>query len=515
MAATNTGPTPPTLHVEVEDLRRLAAAINDQQPWISASEPTAPDGTDVATAALNQLNASYTNIKNALKAGRLQGNHLADSLKAAADAYDKTDDEAHDALAEAGKLDGVPVQMGNPGVPQLPSPPTIPQVNMPYPPGPQWNMLISWKTVAHQLASPHATESLDTLHDRANQLSNDLIDYANSINPNYHWAGKAADACTEKLRNYQNWLRRMADSCKVLAAQADQFASSHKIAYDEHPKASEADNAPPSWLDFTGAAAAFDAAQQARSEAVMHGYASGANLKEVKTDNPPDSAAFGAPPAPAAPQPGGPGTPGGPSSAGGSSSAGGPSSPGSPPMPSVPQMPSTPQMPGTPRQPAAHPPGGMPGGLPSGGTPGGAPSGGMPGGMPGGRPAAAKHAAPTPPTGPGVKPVSVGGGGAGGGGGAAKAPLEPSVASRSVAPSAADKATESVAGGTGPSPGGAMGGGMGGMPMGARGGQQGKEKRRSPGLAPDESLYQEDRAWTEGVIGNRKRKNTADTKESK
>ena len=62
--------------------------------------------------------------------------------------------------------------------------------------------------------------------------------------------------------------------------------------------------------------------------------------------------------------------------------------------------------------------------------------------------------------------------------------------------------------------GGVMGGGM--APMGHGAGQnQGKEKRRDPNLAPDEDLYTEDRPWTEAVIGNRRRKDVPDGKESK
>lgn len=34
---------------------------------------------------------------------------------------------------------------------------------------------------------------------------------------------------------------------------------------------------------------------------------------------------------------------------------------------------------------------------------------------------------------------------------------------------------------------------------------QGKEKKRRPDLTPDESIYTEDRAWTEGVVGHRRR----------
>ena len=85
--------------------------------------------------------------------------------------------------------------------------------------------------------------------------------------------------------------------------------------------------------------------------------------------------------------------------------------------------------------------------------------------------------------------------------------MSPAVGAETVAPGPGTRA----AGGAIPAAagaGGAMGGGMGGMaPMhGAGAGQQGKEKRRDPRLAPDEDLYTEDRAWTEGVIGNRRRK---------
>lgn len=34
---------------------------------------------------------------------------------------------------------------------------------------------------------------------------------------------------------------------------------------------------------------------------------------------------------------------------------------------------------------------------------------------------------------------------------------------------------------------------------------QGKEKKRSPERSPDESVYTEDRPWTEGVVGHSRR----------
>lgn len=97
-------------------------------------------------------------------------------------------------------------------------------------------------------------------------------------------------------------------------------------------------------------------------------------------------------------------------------------------------------------------------------------------------------------------------------------PLQPNVGGVSVGPgpTAGGPAGAAPAGGAS---GGAMGGmgGMGGMPMhGAGHGQGGgKEKKRTPGLAPDEDIYTEDRPWTEAVIGNRRRKDVQDNKDSK
>lgn len=61
-----------------------------------------------------------------------------------------------------------------------------------------------------------------------------------------------------------------------------------------------------------------------------------------------------------------------------------------------------------------------------------------------------------------------------------------------------------------------MGGGMGGG-MGGHGGQAqgGKEKKRTPGLSPDEELYVEDREYTQGIIGDRKRRTVQDPRDSK
>ncbi|MDT5298431.1 MAG: hypothetical protein QOG79_1673 [Mycobacterium sp.] len=136
----------------------------------------------------------------------------------------------------------------------------------------------------------------------------------------------------------------------------------------------------------------------------------------------------------------------------------------------------------------------------------------MPGGLPGGGP----KDIPRLPTDPSLRPAAAGGGAGGGsgGGGVPPMPLQPNVGGVSVGPGS----TTGGGGAAGPTAAGSAGGGMGGMggmPMhGAGQGQGGKEKKRTPGLAPDEDIYTEDRPWTEAVIGNRRRKDVQDNKES-
>ncbi|REU43689.1 type VII secretion system ESX-1 target EspB, partial [Mycobacterium tuberculosis] len=106
-----------------------------------------------------------------------------------------------------------------------------------------------------------------------------------------------------------------------------------------------------------------------------------------------------------------------------------------------------------------------------------------------------------------VKAASLGGGG---GGGVPSAPLGSAIGgAESVRPAGAGD----IAGlGQGRAGGGAaLGGGGMGMPMGAA--HQGQGGAKSKGSQQeDEALYTEDRAWTEAVIGNRRRQ---DSKESK
>jgi hypothetical protein len=129
------------------------------------------------------------------------------------------------------------------------------------------------------------------------------------------------------------------------------------------------------------------------------------------------------------------------------------------------------------------------------------------------------------PDGPDLSPAAAGGGGSGGGsggggGGLGSSPLQPAAVGPALGtgPTAGGSAAGPHAAGAPGAAGGmgGMGGGMGGMHGGGGHGQGGKEKKRAPGLTPDEVIYTEDREWTENYIGQQaKRRPSADSKDSK
>ena len=110
-----------------------------------------------------------------------------------------------------------------------------------------------------------------------------------------------------------------------------------------------------------------------------------------------------------------------------------------------------------------------------------------------------------------MRAASVGGGG----GGVPSMPLQPPVAAEGAG-SAAGRGGLNV-GGAGALAGGAAMGGRGGMGMAPMAGQGGKgeDSKAKRAQQDEEALYAEDRPWTEAVIGNRRRKDGPDNKESK
>ncbi|MCV7258844.1 PPE domain-containing protein [Mycobacterium shimoidei] len=521
------------LRVDTNDLRAKADEINGIHWATPGEEPPITPASALTTsidAAANLANAARS-IWEYQNWGATEGKRLAESLYHVAKAYDEVDLRAMSEINAGKPISNGPVKPDDCSIPPA-SHPSAPGV-----PGRPGHGQGDPEEVENALKDGDQGASLRAAANFWRTTGNNLQTAAEPFQVRIqNWEGVAAEAAYGRFNDFGGWLHSLAGTWQQLAAEGDRVADAHEKARADHT---------PIYDQWMALKKQYEAAEdgdkpaileglfklQAASEQVRAAYASAAAIDRVQPPEPRDGAGpsipvstNGDPRRPAVPageegteaetsQPGtgvGGGQPGG---GGGAASQGGaPSSMAAPVGQSV-----APQQTAAGAKPAGA---GVPagGGAPTAGA-GAGKGGGIPaGGLPGGMPAAAK-AAPNLPKGPNLKPAGTKGGGAGGGGGGGGGgprPLQPAVAGTAVAPShgAAEHAAEAAAKAA---PGGAMGGAMGGVPMAGHGahGQGGKEKRRSPGLSPDEELYKEDREWTEGVIGARRRKEAPDAKESK
>lgn len=531
--------------VDPAELDAKAAQISEPMPK-APGEPLPPCALQVAVSATTELNKSASAMRGYAAAGEVAATILAETYRSAAAAYRKVDEQAGVALENGESAPDVP--------PVKPEPPATQPMALPPDPSYQCHAapFVMLEQAAAQIEAPDQAASLEA-------FKGDWEGYASALearsasfsSAGMSWEGGAAEAADASLKQHQQWLRDMSAASRELAGQAGSLAETHRSAAAQHPKLAEIAQLDAQIMQAVDTSQKVMLLQirqqlQVQSEEILQGYVGRAAGKPLDLPKPPTPK----PSPPADPKdkqkgPGGwfektedgddPGTGTGTGDGSGSPAGKTSGSPqGSPqaapeqPQPTAPTAPVSPAsaqpQPSSGGSPAG---GGSPsgGGAPSGG--GGSPAGGAGGGMPslpdfGGEPSTDLPALDDPS----VSPASAGGGGSGGGsgggagGGGGPMPLQPNIGGVSVGPGAGGAGAPGGPGG-GPSAGGASGGmgGMGGgMPMhGAGHGQGGaSEKKRSPGLSPDEDLYKEDRAWTEAVIGNRpRRKDTGDAKDSK
>jgi hypothetical protein len=531
------------LQVIAQDLDGKAAALQAEQipPLANSDTVQAPCGLYAAHIAAENLNRNARVLAEYQEWARAEKDRLAQSLSAAAAAYTKVD-TLSEAAIEGGQPAG-PISV----TPDAPPPQPAPQVGAPPMASGSSDGSSSVPQTEADFNQPDQGASLLVAH--ASWTANALA--LSAVSATMHldavsWHSAAADAARQQFGQFGQWLGELGSCWFQLAGQADQIYAVHQRLRMEHEEIAlryaqarlNAELAMRS-LDQQAAAAWYAEMHrlQEQSDQLRAEYGQQARVTTVTPPAPPTSSSGRIPvtSSPDArkkePRDGKPDQMKGggenPSSGGGSVAGGSghPDQTGQPaaePAVAPQSADSQPQSQGgSPQSGGGSPQSG--GGSPQSGGGSPSPGGGSPGGMPGGLGGSTPQD-PELPKQPEMTPAALGGGGAGGGGaggggggGVPKMPLSPAVSAETVAPA------PSPASAPAPAPTGATGhpttgmGGMGGMPMGAHGGGQGqgKEKKRSAALSPDEELYTEDRAWTEAVIGNRRRKDVQEGREPK
>jgi ESX-1 secreted protein B PE domain len=501
-----------TLNVEYEELIARAAEIERALPAIPTSNPKGPCPLSFVGDAATQLAMSSDSMRLYLKACEREWRTLAKSLRNAAKAYEEADEGSADSI-DAVKFDGSGATSGG-GDGQVsalcdpdedfggylpPPPPPAPPFQFPY---------YEVRQAAKDIESGDQGTAFRAFASEWDKFQREFQKETYRFRPFTRWEGEARGLVEQNFELQRQWIYSMASLCVTLGAQALRVVDAHKRARvlgqhatgsatgyvnpAEHPTSYEVSQCDywykrysTDYPEYLYMAIDWYQKLQVQSESSLGLYVSNASipLQPVNPKAPPGATVINPPPKPQ-PKP--------------DDDPVKPDVPDVPDIPDIPDIPvpsgetDVPTTPGVPSMPMAP-------SMPSAPTPQTPPN----------ADAAVKNALKDVkgkglPGGAGVKPAALGGGG---GAGMPSAPLQPaSDAGAATSPAAAGSGAGAAGRGM-PNVAGAMGGGAGGgmAPMGGGQGQQDGSKGKRV-QSEDESLYTEDRQWTEGVIGNRPRK---------
>jgi hypothetical protein len=460
---------PQTVTVDPQEIYQRADEVEAPMATPPTDVPVAPSGLTTAINATEQIKLNADNVRMFLEVGARERARLAASLRNAAKAYGAVDEEGAEALdGDGGEVSEE--SAGGVGGDESAGLQDTPQVQVA---GDQGYADI--EATATKLEMGDQGASLSRVAEGWHKLSFAMQGDVKRFRIFQKWEGEAAEGCEQSLDQQRQWIVYMAANATAVAQQAQYLAELQAWARRAHPSAAAIK------LVRDGAAKGNKEsikeyeAYQKTSEEVLAQYNTKASeqVKAINPEKPPKAIKIDPPPPPQ--------TPGliptqfmqAASMAGGGAGQG--------------------------MQPPMMPP-----------TGGGA-GGGMPAGV-GAELAASREAVANLSKEPGMKPMSLGGGG-GGGGGMPAMPLAPATGAGEAGESMRPAGAGEVAGagqGAAAGRGAASGGGM-GAPMGGHG-QGGGGSKSKGAQQDDEALYTEDRAWTEAVIGQRRRQ---DSKESK
>ncbi|WP_422743182.1 PPE domain-containing protein [Mycobacterium sp. WMMD1722] len=502
--------------VDPQTLRAQAESMTF--PWVQLpAQAQRPDRLTATIAAVANVNANAEALGRYWSYAETENANIMGALRSAADAYQQVDEQygvAIDNPDRAAAVDRITIADNSIPLPPVPESPAFEPVAA--------GSYSDVESTQQLFAEGDGGASLQVMAVNFGVLA-DHLDARSGAPDTTDWEGQAADAALQRHNTFNAWLEQLSQAYRNLALSAQKLRDAHLAAKAAHQSIYDQYMVKKQQLatayrqrsanDPVIAQLQNDMHQlQQQSDDLRDGYAGQANISPAMPGAP-DSAA-----------PTGPATVGGGGGGGGGGPAKGMPAPGDVGSqggaPAMSPASAGGQGGGSPAGGSA-PGGGAPGGGSSGG---GAPGGGLPGGL-GGEPGGEPEPMPPLPDDPGLKPAGAGGGGPGGGagggagaGGVPAGPLQPAVGAHSVAPAPASGTSGGGVAGA-PAGAGAGGMGMGGMPMGGghgggRGGG-GQDRKRTPGLSPDEDLYVEDRPYTEAIIGRQARRGPQEGKDPK
>lgn len=477
---------PQTSSVELDELSSRAGELESPLELPPTDPPAPPCNLAMVINATQQLEFSAESIRTFVVAGTKQWSALSHSLRNAALAYQQVDEDAAQAV-NAGSDSVSPATltaMGGPPHdatlsaapvrnPSLTASTSVPET-----------MYADLKERALDIEQGDQGASLVTFADAWETMQQTLQHATYRFRPFQYWTGPATDAVQANFQQQTTWLSQMAELCGTLVTQARTLVSAHHWAahehiYVNHHKFGYADivEQEKRVIKYGEMANLMYSLWQEKSDDVLAQYPNKAGLPLVPANPPFPPTAYQIDPPPK-PEPATPGSP--PESAPGVLTPPNAEQALDPGLAGLSSFPSVPSMPfGSPAMPAQDALKDM-------------------------------HAAPTPPKPLAVKPASLGGGGV------PSMPLQSAPDAVDALPRPPERASFGL-GASEPGARGATGGATGMAPLapplaGQHQGPGSKAKRPQP---EGESLYTEDRPWTEGLIASPKHKAAPERQDAK
>lgn len=232
-----------TLTVEYDELIRRAALLEEPIPNLPAFvTPTAPCALHELVQANDLLGWSVITVRDYLVGtAQREWRSLATSLRNAAKAYEQADEEGAESLNAAMTTNSTNSTAGegmsimcDPDPDEVyypPVPPPKPQLQAP--------PTNDFKQAAYDLAAPDHAAALRDFSATWLNFKKVLLDLTNRFLPFEYWEGANAVMVESIFDQHRTWLLATGKVCADIAGQASALRTHHLWAFDEHPSVAE------------------------------------------------------------------------------------------------------------------------------------------------------------------------------------------------------------------------------------------------------------------------------------
>lgn len=211
-----------SLQLEQDELLSRAAELETPIAGVPLEDPVVPCALTLVAGPTKRLVRSSESMRRYLEAGQRERDVLAQSLRNAAKAYGELDDNAAEALDTESSVTAV-----NPDAVEddqsVPSETVSGDLSAD-------DVYVELKTAAAQIAEPDQGVSLAACAEVWAAYGEILQDSFYMLRPFQYWEGDARAAVEASFDAHRQWMAEIADMCATLATQARDFLAAHVYA---------------------------------------------------------------------------------------------------------------------------------------------------------------------------------------------------------------------------------------------------------------------------------------------